>query len=89
MSLLSLGLRRPERELCKTPFAYLGKIHVAAELALAVSVHTYVYNHRTVLYHIGGYKVRLTDGGNKNVGATCNLFEIFVLEWQIVTVPFC
>ena len=32
---------------------------------------------RPYTYHIGGYKVRLTDGGNKNVGATCNLCLLY------------
>ena len=51
-------------------------VNVAAKLAVFVTVHTDVDNNGTLFNHIGGDKFCTSDGGNKYVSLTAELFKI-------------
>ena len=53
------------------------EIHIAAQLAVFISVHTDVDNNRAVLDHIGGDKFRNTDRGYQNIRPAAYLRKIF------------
>ena len=53
------------------------KVHISAELAFLVSVHTDVDNDRAFFYHIACDEFCLADRGNQNVRPACDLREIF------------
>ena len=50
------------------------KIHIAAEFAVFIPVHTNVYYNGAVLYHIRRDKLGFADSGNKNIRRFCYLF---------------
>ena len=52
------------------------KIDIAAKLAVFVSIHSDVNHNCAVFNHIGSYKFRFTDSGNKDICTFGNFFKV-------------
>lgn len=53
-----------------------GEVHVTAEVAVLVTVHSYIDHSGTVLDHISGHELGATYGNDKDVCLPCDFREV-------------